>query len=1637
MKIFSSIKKSRRASSDIDEKIEYLNKELEKTGLLEFMTTSNIYVSGRSVDNPIYSSFTTSVFNTKTLGFSGSDGFGLGGAYVGKMVPSEVGLSFGSHDDILNTDGAALSPPHPVSGKRQYATTRLGGMIGQQFFPTQPGKIQGTRENATGSVAWLWDPNQNNSDDTTGNWYPLEFEPTNALWGFWDTNFMGFGFLNTNLSALEFTPGDNTGASVVSLFDTIGITSKGVIGTEKTIVLQQNGLGDVEFLPIPQVNLSRQGFDYLKGRARRARGTGFINRERARGTGLITIDGGTRRSRGRDIALTQRPTKSRQEVRGDKVKQMRGEGDNVGANIFHTSDRLKELESKKSLTYREESELKDLQQYNEWVSTFDTPKNFTSVADEQKAFDTQASEEKKSFSNQFKNNSNEIASNIASYIESTPDLSAEEKQTISKIANDIRSGKTLDEVLKDNIEPPSDTNTSTPPPPKPTPKIPEGVGSTTTEHQFPNGTSGTKIQTNDGKTTIFKNSDGEFVEANGKTAEQNQLLNQIGKGKNTLTIGGAVVTGTIATHQPSAAEIEQFITSLNGDMFKNGKITVTGTELPYQDGNIKVTYDKNGKRVIESNRDPNGNQGANFPDNSIDAPTNASMSLYGKPNLQAVFPPDGSTPYVLLRKYAYENTDAHDPNSPSYDPSEVPEGLGLGSKIAHALGNVFNESILGKALGLFQKNKIPDHVKDMGIHGMAYTEERIPFTDPRMTEEFKNQFEGNDDHDSWNEAKKSKETAGKYPPPNQEAEVDLPDGGKVKYYNKGIRTRPDGTKYMEMLVLPWIEPKAGVHDGYFGSLHNPGSYTTKIEMNHLPDAEPYEAKGDLMPSNPDFRGAGNNKKFTPPPKPKPKNVRGSGARNNRRRVNESLTEEAKLGHFEPEQLNVDIEKLRKGILPEFPKDPPPKMVDGYSEKSKLAPKKDEGDPDPFITISKKDLAKNHMLKDSEIKKFMDDIDLINKFIKENPSELIYAQQRYPKDDPRLAQLNWKMDQMLDAGKEYMDKHYPENKKLFKKIQKAIGQNIELTDPKSFKDVEVPKFKGVDLTDFKRRKEVVARHYKKAVKIERLFSNKKRRNNIKEEIEYKKTNLQEIMTTSNMYVDGGRVPNQDFSDFEGTSQGGQGLALSGADGNTAGNAVLGDASGFTGVALSPPHPTTGVRKSAVHIRDGTGSSTPLRPGVTITRGSGDNPPSYTMGSVLWFYDSSYNSGEGQWCNLEYSNFDGDTKDKYGFWDTNDSGFYFFNTNIGEHPCASDGLADKIAGLSFGVGGALGTSQTLVLTKTDLGDPDHLPIDIPGLSPEAVKYLLAGANYDLYMWMLKAYPNKPEAAEWYLKTGKTQGNPFLGPRDYVPRADAGGDKTEIALPPAAVLATMAALGITFKGAEAAWKLYRKYKQQIDQKMKEMKAQQGHTASYEPEGDLLSEGIKLGHFEPEQLNVNIEDLRKGIMPEFPKNPPPEMIDGYAANSRLAPKELDRAPYIKITKKDLAQNHKLKDSEIKDFMNKINAVNDFIKKHPEKLVYAQTRYPKDDPRLAQLNWQMDQMLDASKEYIDKQYSENQKLFKKVQRSIKKNIELTDPKSFKGVKVPKFKGIDLIDFKRRKEVVSRHYKKVVKIKSLFNRKKT
>ena len=165
-----------------------------------------------------------------------------------------------------------------------------------------------------------------------------------------------------------------------------------------------------------------------------------------------------------------------------------------------------------------------------------------------------------------------------------------------------------------------------------------------------------------------------------------------------------------------------------------------------------------------------------------------------------------------------------------------------------------------------------------------------------------------------------------------------------------------------------------------------------------------------------------------------------------------------------------------------------------------------------------------------------------------------------------------------------------------------------------------------------------------------------------------------------------------------------------------------------------------------------------------------------------------------------------------------------------------------------------------------------------------------------------------------------------------------------------------------------------------------------SYKVKGKLLNEATKLGHFEPEELNVDIEKLRKGIMPEYPKKSP-KIIDGYHQDSKLKPKELNKEPYLKISEKDLIRNHRLKPNEAQEMMQTIDRINDHIKEHPEDLIHAQMRYPIDDPRLAELNWRMDQMLEAGEEYLDSNFKENKKLFKRATEHTLKNIKLTDPK--------------------------------------------
>ena len=47
--------------------------------------------------------------------------------------------------------------------------------------------------------------------------------------------------------------------------------------------------------------------------------------------------------------------------------------------------------------------------------------------------------------------------------------------------------------------------------------------------------------------------------------------------------------------------------------------------------------------------------------------------------------------------------------------------------------------------------------------------------------------------------------------------------------------------------------------------------------------------------------------------------------------------------------------------------------------------------------------------------------------------------------------NIMLQHRLNLGKEYVEKHFPENQRLFNKVQKSIKRSIKLTDPKTFKD----------------------------------------------------------------------------------------------------------------------------------------------------------------------------------------------------------------------------------------------------------------------------------------------------------------------------------------------------------------------------------------------------------------------------------------------------------------------------------------------------------------------------------------------------------------------------------------------------------
>ena len=108
-----------------------------------------------------------------------------------------------------------------------------------------------------------------------------------------------------------------------------------------------------------------------------------------------------------------------------------------------------------------------------------------------------------------------------------------------------------------------------------------------------------------------------------------------------------------------------------------------------------------------------------------------------------------------------------------------------------------------------------------------------------------------------------------------------------------------------------------------------------------------------------------------------------------------------------------------------------------------------------------------------------------RYARTHPKNFEFIMNRYPKSDPRLAMMNFKMDKMLSASDKYLETQFPTNQDLFTKVKDRTKKNMNLTDPKNFKPVKDP-IKYVDVKKTKKLKETVTRHFNKPVKSKSMF-----------------------------------------------------------------------------------------------------------------------------------------------------------------------------------------------------------------------------------------------------------------------------------------------------------------------------------------------------------------------------------------------------------------------------------------------------------------------------------------------------------------------------------------------------------------------
>ena len=232
MRRFNIIKKSRKKSEDIDEKIEYLDKECQKNGLCEIAnSTTGLYTVLGNETNSKHNDFQDLSNDGASLGFSGSE-------YNINAEP---------------LDGFKYSPPHPVSGQRKKAFSWFG--IASGF---QPVNATSDRE-----ILWIFDQTLNSG---FGDYFSLELSGgSSPFWGSWIDTAFGTSMLVPYNS--DFSPLSDAIQNALNNLNINQFLNPEEFGPPTNPILFKNDLGDPTHLPIDLNNLSPQGFNYLKGKA--------------------------------------------------------------------------------------------------------------------------------------------------------------------------------------------------------------------------------------------------------------------------------------------------------------------------------------------------------------------------------------------------------------------------------------------------------------------------------------------------------------------------------------------------------------------------------------------------------------------------------------------------------------------------------------------------------------------------------------------------------------------------------------------------------------------------------------------------------------------------------------------------------------------------------------------------------------------------------------------------------------------------------------------------------------------------------------------------------------------------------------------------------------------------------------------------------------------------------------------------------------------------------------------------------------------------------------------------------------------------------------------------------------------------